>query len=137
MNLSKMPLALTGCFLAALLPGCLVVAGGSKDPDPEPIPIGEGSLTVDVSIDGSHSPSRCVEHDVDQIEISLSDDFGPVKSVSVDCELFGVTFEGLSEGFYAVDIDLVDFDGFAVETSVTVEELEVIDGQDTKVEVKF
>lgn len=137
MNLSKMPLALTGCLLVALLPGCLVVAGGSKDPDPEPIPVGAGSLTVDVSIDGSHSPSRCIEHDVDQIEISLRDDLGLVKSVSVDCELFGVTFEGLAEDFYAVDIELVDFEGFVVEDSVTVENLEVFDGADTVVEVKF
>jgi hypothetical protein len=135
MNLSKVSLGVTGCLFAAFISGCVVVgSGGHKDPPP---PAAAGSITVDISIEGSHSAANCAALGVDHFDVDLSDDVGIVSSVSVDCELFAVTFDDLPEDFYQIDLTLVDFDGVVVSDIVTVTDLEVLDGQAKTVSVDF
>lgn len=126
MKLSKVLSGLAGFVLAAAsLTGCVIV-----DDD-------DGSLTVATTIDGSHDPWECFAHDVSGIAVSVEDEAGLVLDAVGDCDDFGLTIDGLSEGYYDVDVWLVDFDGYAMSDIVRVEGVDVLDGLDTLVEVDF
>jgi hypothetical protein len=135
MNLSKMPLALTGCFLVALLPGCLVVAGGSDDPDP--IPAGDATLIVDVTIQGSDDPALCDALVIDEIDINITDDFGDVLVLeTIDCRDFGIVIDNVPEGVYTIETSLVA-DGQTVSDILTLTNLQVRDGEEKHVTTDF
>ncbi|WP_437983895.1 hypothetical protein [Sorangium sp. So ce117] len=134
MKLSKVLTGLAGCVLAtASLTGCIVV-----DHDDDHDHLTRGSLTVALTIDGSDDPWACFDHDVSGVAVSVEDEDGFLVLDAVgDCDDLGLTIDGLSEGYYDVDVWLVDFDGDAMSDIVRVESVDVLDGADTLVEVDF
>ncbi|WP_437590277.1 hypothetical protein [Sorangium sp. So ce1000] len=133
MKLSKVLTGLAGCVLAtASLSGCIVVA---HDDDHDHLT--SGSLTVALTIDGSDDPWECFDHDVSGVAVSVEDEAGFVVEAVGDCDDLGLTIGDLSEGYYDVDVWLVDFDGYAMSDTVRVERVDVFDGADTLVEVDF
>ncbi|WP_437724956.1 hypothetical protein [Sorangium sp. So ce861] len=129
MKLSKVLSGLAGCVLStASLTGCIIVDGDDDD----------GSLTVAMTIDGSDDSWECFDHDVSGLAVSVEDEAGfLVAEEAVDCEDFGLTIGGLPEGYYDVEVWLVDFDGHAISDIVRVEGVDVLDGHDTLVDVDF
>src|SRR5215471_16142370 len=102
MNLSKVFLGLAGCLLAASLNGCVVVADDSGS--------GLGSITVDLTIKETDDPTVCDDSDVqvDEIEFTLVDDLGhTVKQKTLPCGTFSLTFDGVPEGTYDVEMVLL------------------------------
>ncbi|WP_437600147.1 hypothetical protein [Sorangium sp. So ce590] len=132
MELSKVLSGLTGCVLAtASLTGCIIVDHDDHDP------FTSGSLTVALTIGGSNDPWECFEHDVSGLAVSVEDEDGYVVDVVGDCDDFGFTIDDLYEGYYDVDVWLVDFEGYAMSDIVRVEGVDVLDGLDTLVRVDF
>ncbi|WP_437814000.1 hypothetical protein [Sorangium sp. So ce1078] len=132
MKLSKVLSGLAGCVLAAAsLTGCVIV-----DHDDGHAHYTGGSITVALTIDGSDDPWECFDHDVSGIAVSVEDEDFVVQEVG-DCDDLGLTIDGLYEGYYDVDVWLVDFDGYAISDIVRVEGVDVLDGLDTVVEVDF
>jgi len=113
MNFSKVFFGLAACLLAASQSGCIVT---SSSPPP---PAGVGSISVDVTIGNSTDPAACDLVAVTDIEVSLFDAGGLLKTVTTDCENFGLTFDGLPEGGYDVQVLLLDFDGHQVSDTAT------------------
>ncbi|WP_437610140.1 hypothetical protein WMF20_01775 [Sorangium sp. So ce834] len=128
MKLSKVLSGLAGCVLStASLTGCIIVDGDD-----------DGSLTVSMTIDGSDAAWECFDHDVSGLAVSVEDEAGFLVAEEVtDCEDFGLTIGGLSEGYYDVEVWLVDFDGHTISDIVRVEGVDVLDGHDTLVDVDF
>ncbi|WP_437317587.1 hypothetical protein [Sorangium sp. So ce385] len=134
MKLSKVLSGLAGCVLAsASLTGCIIVAD-----DDDHVHVTSGSLTVTMTIDGSDDAWECFDHDVSGLAVSVEDEAGfLVAEEVVDCEDFGLTIGGLSDGYYDVDVWLVDFDGYTISDIVRVEGVDVLEGHDTLVDVDF
>ncbi|WP_437571017.1 hypothetical protein [Sorangium sp. So ce542] len=134
MKFSKVLSGLAGCVLAsASLTGCIIVAD-----DDDHVHVASGSLTVTMTIDGSDDAWECFDHDVSGLAVSVEDEAGfLVAEGAVDCEDFGLTIGGLSDGYYDVDVWLVDFDGYTISDIVRVEGVDVLDGHDTLVDVDF
>ncbi|XXX77559.1 hypothetical protein WMF30_02125 [Sorangium sp. So ce134] len=134
MKLSKVLSGLAGCVLAtASLTGCIIVDG-----DDDHVHLTSGSLTVEMTIDGSDDPWECFDYDVSGFAVSVEDEAGfLVEEVAADCEDFGLTILDLPEGYYDVDVWLVDSRGYAISDIARVEGVDVFDGVDTVVEVDF
>jgi hypothetical protein len=130
MNLTKAFCGLTGCLFAALLSGCVVVADSGS---------GLGSITVDLAIDGETSPTICDAPDinVDEIDWVLVDDLGDtVATKTTTCGDFVLTFDGVPEGRYEVEISLVSRNE-TVSDLYILTNIRVIEDTDIKVEGDF
>ncbi|AUX39097.1 hypothetical protein SOCE26_004790 [Sorangium cellulosum] len=131
MKLSKMLSGLTGCMLAAAsLSGCIIVDNDDDYPS-------SGSLTVEMTVDGSDHSFQCFDYDVDGLAVMIEDGAGYVTEAIVDCDDFGLTIDNLPAGYYDVSAWLTDFDGFSKSDIVVVPDVEVFDGLDTVVDVDF
>ncbi|XYH98726.1 hypothetical protein ACMHYB_02895 [Sorangium sp. So ce1128] len=132
MKLSKLLSGLTACVLAsASLTGCIIVDG-----DDDHVHYGSGSLTVELTIDGSDDPWQCFDYDVEDIVVSVEDEAGFVTVASTDCDALGLTIPDLPEGYYDVEVWLEE-DGFQKSDVVRVTSVDVLDDADTLVEVDF
>lgn len=102
MKLSNVLLGLTGCFFAASLSGCFVVA--SDDPLPA---AGTGSITIALSFDGRADQSDCDYFNVDSLEVDILEDESLVTTVSSNCRNMGMTIDNILPGRYAVEAKLI------------------------------
>lgn len=102
-------LGLSGCFVST-----------TNDPvDTTPLP-GEGTLVVDWTINGSTDPNQCNQASATRLEIIVVPDVGPSSRFSQDCELFGASIP-LDPGGYSASALLVDADGNARTTTITID----------------
>lgn len=124
MKLSKVLLGLTGCFFAASLSGCFVVASDRDD---------DGSVTVALSLDNSSSPSQCDYFKVDHFHVDL-DDGATVISADGNCGDLGTTIDNVLSGTYTVNVSL--FEGSTPASNVfSVDNILVSRNTDTLVKV--
>lgn len=131
MNLSKVLFGLTTCFFAASLSGCFF--GNSSPPPPS-----FGSISVDVTIEESNSPSACSFAAADQIEVTLIDAAGNVvTTVSTPCETFGMTIDNLPEGRYEAEVLLLDVFGHAVSDILVFADADVIGDTELQINADF
>ena len=124
MNLSKVFSFFTGCFFAASLAGCVVVADNGP---------ALGSLSVDITIANARDSLVCDDFAVDEIKISIIDSNGDITTASTDCNNFGLTFEDVPDDIYDVEIVLLD-NGRVVSDTLVVKNVDVFADKETAVD---
>ena len=122
MNFSKAFFGLTACLLAASLTGCVIESTPAT-----------GSITVDVTIEGTSSATICDLVGADRIDVTIVG----VKSAQAPCGNFGLTFEGLPEGFYDAQVVLLDINGVEISDTVVVQDADVVGNTDFHISVDF
>ena len=97
-----------------------------------------GSIEVLWSIDGEIDPSFCdVPIPVQSMEVRIHDiEFGLTTVETFDCIDFGVLVD-LEIGLYDLELTLIDFANRVATPTVTLENIEVIEGLTTTVEVDY
>ena len=129
--LTRWMTALSCLALSVAATGCVIVADGHGQVR------GTGSLTTSWSLDGSVDPDVCWYHAVDTVEVAVYDlDDRRVISARPYCEDFGVTFDGLRDDAYTLEVTLLDAGGHAVSDTLVVD-TDVWAGEETFVDVNF
>jgi hypothetical protein len=132
MNFSKAFFGLTACLFAASLTGCVI-----RETSPPPPPDRVGSITVDVTIQGTNDPTICSILGVDRIDVTIVEAGSVISSAQAPCGEFGLTFTGLPEGFYDAEVVLLDTAGFEVSDIVIVQDADVVANTDFQITVDF
>jgi len=129
MKLSKVLLGLSGCFFAASLSGCFVVA---SDPSPT-----TGSVSVELSLDGSAAASECDYFHVDGFEVQIFDTAGLVTSADGNCVDMRMTIDAVPPGRYTVKSSLLDVNDRVVSDVIAVDNILVTSNTDSVIPINF
>jgi len=125
----KSSLSWVGLAMGSLLSGCIVAVDHHDS--------GYNSvLTVEWSINGSQSPSRCTQSAVSTALITVSSSRGYDTEIEVDCQDFGRDFE-VPPGRYRVTVQLLDYDGESRTTAATTDSRELYEDDSDYVVVDF
>ncbi len=123
-------LALCLLALCAAQTGCVVVAQGSPTP-------AVGALSVDWTLAGEAHPDTYAYYAIDRVDVAVYDASDrAVVWAQPYCEDFGVTFDGLEDAGYSVEVTLLDVTGAAVSDTLVLS-VDVWDGEETVVDVDF
>ena len=99
--------------------------------------VATGSLTVTWTIEGSASPAECDSVGADNVELALFDASGTqTANVYAACQDFSVSVE-LPEGSYDAEVTLVDASNRSVSTTLSLRNLDVIEGTDITSDIDF
>jgi hypothetical protein len=129
--LKKLFAAVSCLALSAAAAGCFVVADASTPP------VRTGTLTAYWTLDGASDPDVCWYYGVDRVDVAVYDmDDRAVVWAQPYCEDFGVSFDGLLDAGYTLEVTLLAPSGGAVSDTVVVY-TDVWWGEETIVDVDF
>jgi hypothetical protein len=105
----------------------------------EPVIVGPdvGTLTIDVTLDGTKDPIACADYGATDIELVVYDSRGTeVAEDYAPCEDFAISVD-LHDGVYSADVTLVDAANKAVTTTLPIDDVDVRAGKELVIDVDF
>jgi hypothetical protein len=96
----------------------------------------EGALTVDWSLDDSFDPDECDDYDAYYAEFIIYEGGDEVAHMQPRCEEFEVSIE-LPDGEYSLDATLLDRDDRPVTTTLSLDDIDVYEGHETRISIDF
>ena len=95
-----------------------------------------GWLSIDWSLDDSLDPDACDHYDAYETELILYEDGHEIEHFSPRCEEFELSID-LHDGEYSLDATLIDGHGDPVTTTLSLDDIDVYEGHETRISLDF